>query len=320
MVDLKSDSEVTRQAHEELLQQVRTLSDQLAAVTAREAELRLLLERDTELELLLDRLDRTIDKSRNVPDITAAIDAAQLHLDPFPYTVIDNLFPKQLYDSLLRGLPPAPLFKGKVPGKEHLAVPFTLAPAYSQRVWGYVATNLVPHVIAPRIVEKFRAPIDEWIVRNWPGLDPASVTLHGSDGRIMLRRRGYRIMPHRDPKWSFITCILYLARPEDGDAWGTQLYAVENDQEARSAAPYWIDETQCRLAADVNFRPNRLLVFLNSVGAHGAFIPADAEPADLERYIYQFRVGPPLDTITMLKSHMPPEQQALWTGQSRIDY
>jgi hypothetical protein len=95
---------------------------------------------------------------------------------------------------------------------------------------------------------------------------------------------------------------------------------VDHDREAKSAAPYWIDEKQCRLVEDVKFVPNRLLVFLNSEGAHGAFIPPDAEPADLRRYIYQFRLGPTLEAIGTLKAMLPEERQPLWAGKALVDY
>ena len=49
--------------------------------------------------------------------------------------------------------------------------------------------------------------------------------------------------------------------------------------------PIWIDERRCRLVKDVEYRPNRLFVFFNSTGAHGAQVPADAQPETLERYI-----------------------------------
>jgi hypothetical protein len=136
----------------------------------------------------------------------------------------------------------------------------------------------------------------------------------------MLRRRGYTIHPHRDPKWGFITCIMYLARSEDSERWGTQIYSVNADQEADNAAPYWIDPKRCHLVEDVAFRPNRMLVFLNSGGAHGASIPADAEPENLERYIYQFRVGPTVETIAMLKANLSADRRARWVGKAMIDY
>ena len=75
---------------------------------------------------------------------------------------------------------------------------------------------------------------------------------------------------------------------------------MDGDHDAVGVAPHWIDPEQCRLVVDVPYRPNTMLVMLNSGGAHGANIPGDAEPADLCRYIYQFRIGPSTPTIRWL--------------------
>lgn len=310
---------LVQQQCNDILEQVKAMRHELSQLALRESELRAVIERDTELDSQADRLRKTLRRTTSVEKVAAALDGATLHLDPFPYIVVDDLAPPGLYNALLRGIPPVELFDNKPAGKTHLDVPFALAPIYSQRVWQYMASEIVAKVITPRIIDKFRSQIDEWIVRNWPDLQPESVELHGTSGRIMFRRRGYRILPHRDPKWSFITCIFYLARPGDDEAWGTQIYAVDEDSEARSAAPYWIDEKACRLVKDVKFRPNRLLAFLNSVGAHGAHIPADAQPETLERYIYQFRVGPTPAAISLLKSMLPEERQPLWAGKALVD-
>ena len=302
-----------------ILDEIKTINDRLSQLTARESEIRTVLKRNAALDPHMDTLLKIMSKRDTKGEVTAAVERAPLKLDPFPYAIVDDLLPIGLYRCVLRGIPPRELFTSKAPGKEHLSVPFTLAPTFSHRVWRFMADVVVSEVITPLVVEKFRAQIDEWITRNWPDLSPASLPLHGSGGRIMLRRRGYRIMPHRDPKWGFLTCIFYLARPEDSESWGTQMYAVDRDQEAGSAAPYWIDPKHCRLVENVAFRPNRLLVFLNSAGAHGAHIPEDAHPPTLERFIYQFRVGPPTETITMLRSRLTEERQSLWAGKARVD-
>lgn len=303
-----------------MAEQISALREQLSHVTRREAELRAVLERESELDAHLDRLAKVLRKTNMGEKVTTAIEGAALRLEPFPYTVIDDLLPQVFYDSLLMGLPPVELFESKPLGKQHLDLPFDMAPMYSRRVWRFMCAELVPKVISTALIAKFRAPLDDWIVTNWPSIDPGSVELHGSGGRIMLRKRGYRIRPHRDPKWSFITCILQLARPGDSETWGTQMLAVDDDQEAKNAAPYWIDEKKCRVVEDVAFRPNRLIVFLNSVGAHSAYIPADAQPDTLQRYIYQFRVGPPLEAITRLRALLPEERQPLWAGKALLDY
>ena len=310
---------LVQQQCDDLLEQVKAMRHELSQLAVRESELRAVLERATELDAQNDRLQKTLRKTTSVEKIAAAVDGAELHLHPFPYIVVDDLVPGGLYHALMKGIPPVELFDSKPAGKTHLDVPFALAPIYSQRVWRYMASEIVAKVIAPRIIDKFRAQLGEWIASNWPGLPPESVELHGTSGRIMCRRRGYRILPHRDPKWSFITCILFLARSGDDESWGTQLYAVDEDGEAKTAAPFWIDEKTCRLVEDVKFRPNRLLAFLNSTGAHGAHIPADAQPEALERYIYQFRVGPTPAAISKLKSMLPEDRQPFWAGKAIVD-
>ena len=142
-----------------------------------------------------------------------------------------------------------------------------------------------------------------------------SLEYPASDGRILHRTRGYRIKPHRDPRWGFITCIFYLARMGDDERWGTQLLEVEDDRPAEGSQPLWIDEARCRQVADVTFKPNRLLVFLNSTGAHAASIPEDAMPVNLERYIYQFRIGPNTQSIAKLVETLPESERAAWRGK-----
>jgi len=77
-------------------------------------------------------------------------------------------------------------------------------------------------------------PVD----RRTAGDDPARVLANLGflkESRIFLRGAGYSLKPHRDPKWGFLTCILYLARPDDKEEWGTQIYSVDEDIEARGA-------------------------------------------------------------------------------------
>jgi hypothetical protein len=107
---------------------------------------------------------------------------------------------------------------------------------------------------------------------------------------------------------------MYLAREGDNDAFGTQLYRVRGDEDAPSGKPFYIDPERCELVKSVPNRANTLLVFLNSRGAHGASIPADAQPPDMERYVYQFRLGPANDTIRRLLKCMPEEQRKMWAG------
>ena len=233
----------------EIASQLKTLNDHLSSLTRRESQVRAVLERDAELDRYQSKLDDTLAKSGTAAHIERAIREAELHGDPLPYTVIDSVFPDDLYTCLLRGLPPLELFADRPTNKQQLQVPFRLAPDYSRRVWRHLTSVVVPEYVVPAVIAMFREPLDRWLRLNWPEVSPDAVEFQSSDGRILLRRRGYRIPPHRDPKWGFLTCILYLARRDDSERWGTQIYRVEGDEEARGAAPHWIDPARCRQSA-----------------------------------------------------------------------
>lgn len=68
------------------------------------------------------------------------------------------------------------------------------------------------------------------------------------------------------------------------------------------------------------FRRNRALMFLNSTGGHTARIPEDAQPPDLERYTYQFRVGAEREAILFLLANLPENRRVFWEGKIFTSY
>jgi hypothetical protein len=290
----------------------------IADTRQRESRLTAIYHRDVEEQPILPGLDTVLRADTIAAHVEGAVAAAELHDDPFPHVVLENLFPQPFYDAVVRGVPPVELFDG-AENKQRIVVPFEMAPAYSRRVWSFLLHEVVDAALGPALLRKLRDPLSEWVTATWPELAgqpiESVVRMQSTDGRILLRRRGYVIPPHRDPKWGFVTCLLYLARPGDSQSWGTQLYAVDGDTEAVSVLPHWIRAEQCRLVKDVPFRANTALVFLNSRGAHGARIPASAEPPTLERYIYQFRIGPTAESIRRLVALLPAERREQWSGK-----
>lgn len=303
--------------------EVNALNRRLGELTMRERELRVMLESQFGSTEQLDSFRGLIERAPFAAHTRAAIAAAPLHLHPFPHAVVDNLLPPAYYDALIAAIPPIDLFGDRPDNKQQVVVPLNLAPRFPTEVWGHMAKDVAENVIGPALIDKFREPLSDWLRRSFPALGAAPldhIETHISDGRILLRRPGYRIPPHRDPKWGFITCLFYLARPGDDERWGTQLYTVEGDAEAVGGQPHWIPDSRVHLAGEVAFKPNRAFVFLNSVGAHGAQIPADAIPADLTRYAYQFRVGASRSSIDAIMRQLPPEQRAFWAGKGGERY
>ena len=235
--------------------------------------------------------------------------------------VVDDWLPRDVYDQVLDAMPPPIFFQST--RDEHWALRSGIAPLYCRQVWAFVANTLAGDILHRALNTKFERVIRDYIQTFCPAFPAdAPVTMHPSDGRLMLRRPGYDLQAHRDPKWGFVTALMYLAKPGDSEAFGTQIYKVRDDVEAPNANVYYVERERCTLVRDVPFRANSLLVFLNSVGAHGAAIPPDAQPATLERYIYQFRLGPTSKTIAQMMQLMTPERAARWAGSkaSRLAY
>ena len=302
---------------------IQELTKMVELLTLRESQLRAVAAADAALDEALHQLPAVCDEPRIVAHVRDAVARAQLERNPLPYLIVPNVFPSDFYDALVRGIPPYELFADKPRNKQQLKVPLAYGPAFSRAIWTFLIDVALERALQPAIVDKFREPLAEWIAREWPAMASSPLgppmELHSTDGRILLRRPGYRISPHRDPKWGFITVLLYLPRAGESERWGTQLYTVDEDEAANTVAPHWIDETRCRLVVDVPFRRNTALIFLNSHGAHGAFIPEDAEPADLRRYVYQFRIGPTKAAIQALVKMLPEARRSFWEGKL-VDY
>jgi hypothetical protein len=284
------------------------------------AQLRMIAELDTQQRdqvAALPALLRHMDIAAHIQRMVAE---APLIAAPFPHIVIDPLLPAPIYDLLLESMPPLPFFTDHDPVKQDLHLPITLAPALAMSVWNYMDGVIARQMIQPSVLAKFHGPLQHHFdnVFGPEFRDQANALPQlSSGGRLMLRRPGYYLAPHRDPKRSLMTCLMYLARPGDDEAHGTQLFAVTDDREAPFKQTYYPDLAQCELKKVVPFRPNSMLVFLNSNGAHGATIPAEAK--DVERYTYQFYVAPDNAALGALIRELPPERRVTWQNRNKYE-
>jgi hypothetical protein len=300
---------------QDLARTTRSLSAALEDLRLRTEQLITLQTSNAERQHDLERLSQVLDTERISAHVSSAIEAAPLHHDPFPHIVVQKWLPPEVYRTVVAAVPPSIFFADQDPSRQRLKVPFFFGPQYSTLVWRFMSEEIIDRIVHEAISRKFAEVVREYVATWCPALPPdLDLSLVPSDGRIMLRRPGYVIAPHRDPKWGFLTGLVYLVRKGDREEYGTQLYRVHSDGEAPTSSPFYIETGKCELVKDVPFRANTLLVFLNSRGAHGASIPADAQPPNLERYVYQFRLGPPNHVIGQLLQCMPEEQRKLWEG------
>jgi hypothetical protein len=277
---------------------------------------------DVEQRDVLARLPEMLDAPRILEHVQAAVAKAPLLEDPFPHCLVSDVLPREIYQLVRRAIPPAVFFGDADPIKQNLRIPIDKGPALATRVWHFVDDVVAHQAIVPAVAQRF-AP---HLARHYATVfGPAFVERAAalpqapSGGRIMLRRPGYRLDPHRDPKRAVLTCLLYLANWGDDEAYGTELYRVHGERESSYVQTYYPEQdgARCELVARVPYRPNSMLVFINGTGAHGAHIPADA-PASLERFAFQFYVGPSSEDLAALVAALPDERRRLWRDKAEV--
>ena len=257
----------------------------------------------------------TVDRQAVLSHVTRAVERARLEMLPCPHLVVDNVFPDEVFDRLVESLP-APVFFEKTNDlRDEMPVPFTVAPAYSRAVWD-LFHEAVEGALLPSVIAKFRPALDEFVRATWPSLgswEQSGITLRAANPRLMLRRRGYLIKPHRDPRWAFLVALFYAAPRNTGHTYGTQLYRLVQERDEAHTSPLWLAPEECELARDVPGIGNSALMFLNSTGAHGASVPDDAPP-DFLRYVYQARFSPDTATKTRLLELLAGEGRERWVA------
>ena len=308
------------------VERLRAALEQTAIRAARgdraSAQVRSIMElNESQRDRLVD-LPALLDEQQLRAHVSHAISTAALRSDPFEHIVVDPLFPPAVYDLLISAIPPAAFFDDHDPIKPNLVFPMTFGPTLSTTVWNAVDTMIARQCIQPAVLEKFHQPLQHHYDTVFgPAFRAQANALPklSDGGRLMLRRSGYHLAAHRDPKRSMLTCLMYLARPGDDERHGTQLFRVTDDREASYKQTYYpgADGGTCELATVVPFRPNTMLVFLNAHGAHGATIPADAGE-DLERYSYQFYVAPENAALGTLIRQLPQDRRTMWQNKNRV--
>jgi hypothetical protein len=302
------------------LEQTRQLAAR-ADRTAAQVKLAAVLNREQCQKIA--RAGELLDSTQIAAHVRAAITSTPIVLEPYEHMVVDDLLPLDVYELLIDAIPPEPFFDDHDPIKRNLRFPMELGPALSATVWGFFADALTNEMIRPAVLERFQGPLHrhyESIFGAEYRARAAAMPHSVNSGRLMLRRRGYHLDPHRDPKHSMLTCLVYLARPGDDEAFGTQIFSVADDGAADYKQTYYPEQAghTCTLVKVVPFRPNSMLVFLNSRGAHGATIPVDA-PESLERYSYQFYIGPEKEPLGSLIRQLPAERRRMWQSKDGRD-
>lgn len=211
--------------------------------------------------------------------------------------MIPHLLPELTYEALLAAMPPDTCFSQRDSVKQNLRpTRERLVPDFTGAMWAFMEDDVIAGVMVPSLVERFLPSIADAYAQRC-GDRAAAVTAlehRANAGRLMLRRPGYHPDPHLDPRRVIIACLLYLARPGDSPAFGTQHFSLDAVPANTGSKTYYPGEfgIQSTVSKTVAFTPNTALLFLNAgAAAHGATIPSDA-PSGTKRFTYQHYISP----------------------------
>lgn len=301
---------------------LKDVRETLSAVQAELGELRQLRlaaavrEWETARAPLASRVDSILRIDAIRDHVAAAVEHAKPETSPTAHLVIDNVLPPDFYDLLVAAIPPQELFSSRDPVKQDFEMEgLGQAPALSRRVWEFFDRDVVAGVLAPAVLGRLK----RFVVAHYAetggdefGMKASKLEHQPVAGRIQLRRPGYHLAPHLDPKRVVITGLLYFPRPGDTEAFGTQLFNVDRPFVASGLKTFFPEEAglTCTLAKTVPYRANTLLAFVNSRAAHGATLPAGAPLA--ARYAFQFYVKPVDRYLRKLLRTLPADAQSAW--------
>lgn len=248
--------------------------------------------------------------------VASALARAELVADPTTHMVVDDVLPSRVYELLSAAIPPIDCFPDRDPVKRDVEMSALASmPELTRVMWRLFDEDIVGSLVAPLVLERF-APA---IVRHYAetggedfGKRAAAIPHRTFAGRIQLRRPGYHLAPHLDPRRVVVTGLFYFPRAGDTEDYGTRLYAVDRPVVATGMSTFFPEQTGavCTVARSVPYRPNSMLVFVNSRAAHGASLPPDAPLS--ERYTYQFYVKPIDGHLKKILRELPPQAQEAW--------
>ena len=293
---------------------LRTLERRLATSSENIKELTKLQNASSKVVEGLDRRVRLISRVRHHDQLTAevgrfesryplsevashvngAIAQAVLLTDPCPHTVINDILPTEIYEAISRELPPLEFWRQGQAGRDNWTVGEDTAPATPEAAWSFMNDVVASRVVMPALVDKFG---DYWpsAMSDGNGVESSSTKADCRmyDGRLMLRRPGYSLEPHVDPRRSMLTVMMYMGTSSGSDDYGTKLFTSNRELPEKYSGIYYPlrEGAACALAKSVPCRRNSMLVFASRFGVHGADIPSDTQPSTLTRYTYHFFVG-----------------------------
>lgn len=202
--------------------------------------------------------------------VLARVAQAEVINDPFPYAVIDEIFPADYYAEMLAHFPAQDSLRplgetGRVSSdayRERNVVLFTdehfsRMSASQQRFWREFAGWMYSDLFLNLFVLKFQAALEPRLKKILAD-DP--VLKASGDALLVNDRTNYAIGPHTDAPRRLVTFLFYLPKDESMRELGTSIYRAKDPDFVCWGGPHHQFD-KFDLVRTVEFLPNRLLTF-----------------------------------------------------------
>lgn len=234
-----------------------------------------------------------------VQHVLNKIETTPIEVDPFPYAVIDGIFPSDYYLEMLRRFPAPKLLKplsetGRTSGdayRERMVLLFDdislkSLPESDRCFWSGLAAWLYSEQFISAVLRRFLPWCEERLrqAKNSAG----SVAVR-SDAMLVSDRTRYAIGPHTDAPHRLISFLFYLPSDTKDEDLGTSIYRAKDPSFVCRGGPHYPFEAFNRTGT-VPFIPNRLMMFVRTGRSFHGVEPINREGVDRRLLINNIRL------------------------------
>ena len=194
---------------------------------------------------------------------------ARVELDPFPHFYLENVFPDDYYQELLRNLPSTEVYDNlyevtdlKLDHFRHrnqrdMDAGWTeRLPADLQPFWNSFNEWFLGPELARAVLDSFHSQRS-----SWPEVSVES--------QFIRHRAGYFLGPHSDLYTKLVVLLIYLAPDKSAEHLGTSLYRPKDPSFSCPDSKHYPFEDFIRVKT-APYKPNSLLAFMRSdISFHG---------------------------------------------------
>jgi len=216
------------------------------------------------------------------------LDAAKVELDPFPHFYLENVFPDDYYQELLRNLPSTDVYENLYEVTDLKLDHFRHR---NQRDMDAGWTQRLPSELQP-----FWTSFNNWFL----GPDLAQAVL-GSfrsqrslwpevsvESQFIRHRAGYFLGPHSDLYTKLVVLLIYLAPDNSAEHLGTSLYRPKDPTFKCPDSKHYPFADFIRVKT-APYKPNSLLAFMRSdISFHGLEPLSETDVASEGRDVIQY--------------------------------